>query len=116
MSINDPEKDPEEREELREAYARSKARWDQYWEDLTAPCMARVRRIHNKTVRNTKRSHELECAHEWRFDPEVYIGFRGEPLVRKWCPKCKLTQLGEVTKWRLAAGECPPTTVKETTQ
>lgn len=40
------------------------------------------------------------CNHCWLYKQVIYSGPRGGTLVYRWCAKCGIVHIGEVTKWR----------------
>ncbi len=40
------------------------------------------------------------CGTAFLFDHAIYKGLRGGSVTRRWCPKCKLRQVGRVCHWR----------------
>lgn len=40
------------------------------------------------------------CDHFWCYEHSIYAGPRYGTLIRKYCGKCGLELVGEVTRWR----------------
>ena len=41
-----------------------------------------------------------KCDHTWSVVHTIYGGPRGGTLIRRWCYKCGLQQVGTVRRWR----------------
>lgn len=43
---------------------------------------------------------KTKCNHHWNHEQSVYGGPRSGSLIRKWCDKCGLELVGQVSRWR----------------